>query len=173
MIYEWGLFKTCMTISFLGNITKIYIGFPIVIVYIGISAQNVRWPHFQNWISRFLVNECQKFWYLEKAENLFFQKSIGFAWFWNSETRYISTWKKCKKRNSYAGFDLNLIHISSAIRSKSATYQWFLCHQEDLTSIYSFPSTLPSKLFTLALSQNPAWVPLSSISITLLLYVWS
>ena len=70
-----------MWVSFLGNLTKFCIGFPIVIVYIMISAQNVRQPHFQNWISRFLVNGFQKFWYLGKAENLLFQKSIGFAWF--------------------------------------------------------------------------------------------
>ena len=76
-----------------------------------ISAQNVRQPHFQNWISRFLVNGFQKFWYLDKVENLLFQKSMGFAWFGDSETRYILTYKKYKKRNTHARFDLNLIHI--------------------------------------------------------------
>ena len=41
-----------------------------------------------------ILNEFSKFWYLEKAETLLFQKSIRFAWFWNSETRYIAIYRK-------------------------------------------------------------------------------
>ena len=64
-------------LDFVAIFNAIHIGFPIVILYIEFSTQNVRSLHFQIRISPSLVNEFSKFWYLGKAEHLLFQKSIG------------------------------------------------------------------------------------------------
>ena len=70
----------------------------------GFSTRNAGSPHFQIQISPSLVNEFSKFWYLEKAETLLFQKHLRFAWFWNSETQYIATYRKSPKSSQYSTF---------------------------------------------------------------------
>ena len=69
------------------------------------------WPPLFNqfWINLWinlknLLNRFSKFWYLGKAETLLFQKSIRFAWFWNSETRYIATYRKLQEKGIYFAF---------------------------------------------------------------------
>ena len=77
-LYESGSFNMWSKVPFLGISYIFCIGFPIVI---RLSTQNARLLHFQNEISPSPVNEFSKFWYLERAETLLFQKRFRFAWF--------------------------------------------------------------------------------------------